>query len=250
MGSDFCNQNVLVCVLSDMKDRTMRVRRKNAFTLVEMLVVIGIIGILMSMLAPALSRAKQKGNRIACLNDIRQLGLAGGMYAGDHDGEYPRRDSFTNSWIWTLRPYYQNPKILRCPADTWTADHSYLINGWNDFWQDHLSQDEYKMVMRYRYPHGMKESDIKIPTDTVLFGEKKVGSPHVHMDLNQGNNGNDKDEVNHNMHKSGNGKTSGGSNFHFVDGSARMLPYGGSVKPVNMWAVTDQWRNAPVDLPQ
>jgi prepilin-type N-terminal cleavage/methylation domain-containing protein len=225
-----------------------KVRRQNAFTLVEMLVVIGIIGILMSMLMPALSRAKQKGNRIACLNDIRQIGIAGTLYAGDHDNEFPRRDSFTNSWIWTLLPYYQNAKIRRCPADKWGANHSYLINGFNDFWQDHLSADEYKLVMRYRYPHGMKESDIKLPVETVLFGEKKIGSMHVHMDLNQGNSGNDKDEVNHNMHKSGSGKTSGGSNFHFVDGSARMLPYGGSVKPVNLWAITEQWRNAPVDL--
>jgi prepilin-type N-terminal cleavage/methylation domain-containing protein len=233
-----------------MKDRTMKFRRNNAFTLVEMLVVIGIIAILMSMLMPALGRAKQKGNRIACLNDIRQLGISAQLYSGDHEGEYPRRDSFTNSWIWTLRPYYQNAKVIVCPADSFNADHSYLINGWNDYWQDHLSQDDYKLMMRYRYPHGMKESEIKLPSDTILFGEKKIGSPHVHMDLNQGNSGNDKEEVNHNMHKSGNGKTSGGSNFHFVDGSARMLLYGGSVRPVNMWAVTDAWRNAPVELPQ
>jgi prepilin-type processing-associated H-X9-DG protein len=49
------------------------------------------------------------------------------------------------------------------------------------------------------------------------------------------------------MHKRG-GATSGGSNFAFVDGSARFLPYGGSVRPVNLWAVTEEWRNAPVEL--
>jgi prepilin-type processing-associated H-X9-DG protein len=67
------------------------------------------------------------------------------------------------------------------------------------------------------------------------------------MDFGQGR-GNDKEEVNQNMHKSGSGAKSGGSNFAFVDGSVRMLPYGGSVRPVNLWAITDVWRNAPVDL--
>jgi prepilin-type processing-associated H-X9-DG protein len=67
------------------------------------------------------------------------------------------------------------------------------------------------------------------------------------MDFGQGQ-GNDKQHVNQNMHKSGSGKTSGGSNYAFVDGSSRMLPYAGSVKPVNLWATTELWRAAPVDL--
>jgi prepilin-type processing-associated H-X9-DG protein len=67
------------------------------------------------------------------------------------------------------------------------------------------------------------------------------------MDFGQGK-GNDKEELNQNMHKSGSGKTSGGSNFAFVDGSVRMVAYGGTVRPQNLWAVTDIWRNAPVDL--
>ena len=66
-------------------------RRPNGFTLVELLVVIAIIAILASLLMPGLSKAKAKANSIKCLNDIRQLGLSASLYAGDHDGEYPRR---------------------------------------------------------------------------------------------------------------------------------------------------------------
>jgi prepilin-type N-terminal cleavage/methylation domain-containing protein/prepilin-type processing-associated H-X9-DG protein len=258
--ANFCNQDESSCVLSHKMVMRTNFRRRGGFTLVELLVVIGIIAILAGMLMPAMSRAKQKANRISCLNNIRQIGLSATLYAGDYDGEYPRRLQLNNAWMFALKSYYGNnsptnnttskewnSRILRCPSDRWLEWRSYLINGWNDYWAATLTPADYQDVMAYKYKHGMKESNVKLPSDTIIFGEKRIGSYHVHMDFGQGK-GNDKEEVAQNMHKSGNGKTSGGSNFAFVDGSTRMLAYGASVRPVNLWAVTDIWRNAPVDL--
>ena len=62
---------------------------RNAFTLVELLVVVGIIALLVGILLPALSRAREAGNRAKCLSNVRQLAAAAIMYSVENDGRLP-----------------------------------------------------------------------------------------------------------------------------------------------------------------
>jgi prepilin-type N-terminal cleavage/methylation domain-containing protein/prepilin-type processing-associated H-X9-DG protein len=71
--------------------------RKAGFTLVELLVVIGIIAVLVAILLPVLSRARENANRIACMSNLRQIGNAFFMYTGDNKGWFPCVAVFGNT---------------------------------------------------------------------------------------------------------------------------------------------------------
>ena len=105
---------------------------KNGFTLVALLVIIAVIAVLAAMLLPALASAKKKAQRINCVNNLKQLGLAYRIWEGDNGDKYPMAVFTINSAANTFR-YFQvmsnelsTPRILVCPADTRTAAPNFV----------------------------------------------------------------------------------------------------------------------------
>ena len=104
-----------------------RRRGRRAFTLVELLVVIGIILVLVAILLPALNTAREHSRRSACLSNLHQIGYALTMYANDFRGRYPNSnpplttksyDATNLMLVYVAQIYLKNaPAVFHCPSD-------------------------------------------------------------------------------------------------------------------------------------
>lgn len=96
-------------------------RSHRGFSLIEVLVVVGIITVLAALLFPVVFSAQRASLRTVCQNNLRQLHSAFMLYADDHDEEFP---SNGNAFLWMgrnwrplIEPYVQNRKFYWCPTD-------------------------------------------------------------------------------------------------------------------------------------
>jgi len=199
---------------------------KQAFTLIEVLVVIATIAILAGLLLPALSKAKGKASNIQCISQQRQIGLATLLFVDDHEGRLPRSTHSAAAhnelpWGYALAAYlspgeFVRPdsrwtnlltSIYRCPLDRRpVGEWSYGKNVYPE-----LSASE------TGGPTWPKLEAIPRPVATVLYGEKKGGSMADHFMANFWQDGGEP-EVDQYRH----GRT---ANYVMSDGHVAAIPF-------------------------
>jgi prepilin-type N-terminal cleavage/methylation domain-containing protein/prepilin-type processing-associated H-X9-DG protein len=160
-------------------------KHKRAFSLIELMVVIGIIAILAALLLPTLSRAKEKARATTCLHNMHQIGIASTLYTGDfrdiivpiatkvnplpQDRLIPYQDYLW--WPDILKPYTKGgPKLYSCPSVFMTQAEVTLTNlygigmNFNELgvFPDNVDPATGPFV---------KMSSVKIPSATVMFAD-------------------------------------------------------------------------------
>ena len=169
-----------------------RSRSKMAFTLIEVLCVISLIAILSAMLFPVFAQARENARRTSCLSNMRQIGIAIALYAGDYDDKYPLgKDSKFDYYDQVpdiaqfptvrtlpvlrdiLNPYTKNNEIWHCPSDTGTngtgADYGRnMLGEWVSFPVRPTAFAYFGTSYHYRLAIALAQ--VNYPA-TCLFGE-------------------------------------------------------------------------------
>ena len=170
---------------------------RRAFTLIELLVVIAIIAVLMAILMPALSRAREQGKRIVCMNNLKGLTLAWMMYAQENDDKVVRtranqtKSALDQGWVgWQLLSeskeeqlenikrgrlfkYHNDTKAYRCPvAPAYEGLRTYTLSC---VWNNGFNRERAGIYGAQKSQILMTLSKVKQPALRLVFADT-VGS--------------------------------------------------------------------------
>lgn len=142
-----------------------------AFSLVELMVVLAILGILSVAGAFAAKVGTERANTIRCLSAMRDVGMAMQLYIGEHNGRMPDtshsrgQDGSSLSWTKTLAAYLSGDFISRCPSSKSSSPVTY---GWNDLLTDANGV-------------GIPVAQISKPSTTLVLAEVADSYPSEHF---------------------------------------------------------------------
>jgi prepilin-type N-terminal cleavage/methylation domain-containing protein len=170
-------------------------RRTNAFTLIEVLVVVSIIGLLAAILVPSLAKARTQARRVTCATQLHQVGLAMVAYMQDNGDRMPYASfmpslgpaPLTGPTIWfadVLKRSLKSPKALECPEDKPNFSDREAPNTGLSYFQSERSSYAYRLRLAgltpaqfgsatggFHHHQGEEERDRqkKIPSNTIWF---------------------------------------------------------------------------------
>jgi len=213
----------------------------SGFTLIELLVVIAILGLLMSVLLPALRKAKQSAQKLVCFSNMRQTGIALNCYLFTEDGRLPSSSCHlsdpTQFWLYILAQYTNEDMLFHCPADR--SKHPFL--DWENLpkpippdyrWASYALNPLMDRNSMYHKGKFNKVSNIRNPRYSIWIFESPdswTSQDHCHPEFWMGNLDLAKADVGWNRHNRRTDSTQSGgydgmSNYLFLDGHAETLP--------------------------
>jgi prepilin-type processing-associated H-X9-DG protein len=147
-------------------------RRRRAFSLTELLVVIGGISVLAGILLPMLGVAREVGRRTKCMSNLRQFGLATDMYREDNRDWYPPVWTGRTRWMDLLKDYVGEPEVYDCP----TSDH--IPNPWDPDLVIAYGMNVYNFGGRCLW-YGIQANEVQVPSRTILMADAANGKYYV-----------------------------------------------------------------------